>query len=527
MRSEFIHRLRIEQLERRDVLSGDVTVAVVGGDLVITGDASDNYLFIYQNVGGDWIVHGGRQLSGGSAVTGTETDVNGQSTPQTFAGVTGDLLIDMAGGNDEIEISNGDVLGVADIDLGAGDNHLILTTAFELPTPRFETNDASAEVRGALDFTGAVTVTSDTGDDSVYIDVDVTMTDDFTFAAGDGDDFVRLAGAGTWTVGGDVLLTFGTGDDVFNSDSLAINVTGNFGVTQGDAGSNGAEIFLVDSTVGGNVTITGAAGRNAVKLDSLDAGVVSLTLGAGADEVDVLDLTATSFACDLGDGDDRDVRFENITADTTISLAAGSGLDIISIQTLAATTVTVTGGDDADGIIAFDITATTVSFDSGDGTDVVGVYEVDATTLSVLTGLGSEGGGFIYGLVVGTCNITGTLTVDSGGGLDNVLLGSVTAATGNITTGDGSDGLIVMFSDIDNATFNSGADLDIVGAHDTVFQNLDVLLGAGNDQLWLGGVTASTSADLDGEADGGEFREPDSNTITGLVKTSLTDVAVS
>jgi hypothetical protein len=526
MRAAFVRPLRLEQLERREVLTGDVTVAVVGGDLVITGDADANYLFIYQNVGGDWIVHGGRQLSAGSAVTGTETDVNGQSTPQTFSGVTGDLLIDMAGGNDEIEISNADILGVADIDLGTGSNHLILTTAFELAVPRFETNDASAEVRGALDFTGAVTVTSDIGDDSVYIDVDVTMTDDFTFTAGAGDDFIRLAGAGTWTVGGDVLLTFGTGDDVFNSDSLAIDVSGNFTATQGDAGTGGAEVFLVDSTVGGNVTITAAAGRNAVTIDTLDAGIVSITLGAGADEISVLDLTATSLACDLGDGDDREVRFENITADTTISLIAGSGLDIISIQTLVATTVTVTGGNDADGIIAFDITATTVSFDSGDGTDVVGVYEVDATTLSVLTGLGSEGGGFIFGLVVGTCTVTGTLTVDSGAGLDNVLLGSVTAATANVTTGDGSDGLIVLFSDIDNATFNSGVDIDVVGAHDTVFQNLDVLLGDGNDQLWLGGVTASTSADLDGEDDGGEFREPESNTFTGLVKTSLTDVAV-
>jgi hypothetical protein len=48
-------------------------------------------------------------------------------------------------------------------------------------------------------------------------------------------------------------------------------------------------------------------------------------------------------------------------------------------------------------------------------------------------------------------------------------------------------------------------------------------LGDGVDQIWLGDVTTSTSADLNGETDGGTFHAPETNALTGMVKTSLTD----
>src|SRR5687768_11343178 len=99
-------RLLAEVLERRSVLNGDVTVAVVAGDLVITGDAGHNYINVWQDAGGDWMV-AGFYINNHSATT---TNVNGQATPQTFSGVTGDLLVDMGDGDDHFILSQGEVL---------------------------------------------------------------------------------------------------------------------------------------------------------------------------------------------------------------------------------------------------------------------------------------------------------------------------------------------------------------------------------------------------------------------------------
>jgi hypothetical protein len=518
-------RLFTERLERRELLAGDVSVSVVSGDLVVTGDAADNYLFIWQDGSGDWVVSGGRQLVSGAPQTGTETLINSLSGAQTFSGVTGGLMINLGLGNDQVEISNGQVLGPSVIDLGDGDNQLILTTGFTLADPGFEVNDGSSPVRGPLDFAGNLSISAGTGNDQVYVDIAATMQADVNFTSGAGDDFLQLSGTGTWNVGGSVDIDFGAGDDVFNSEFNAINVTGDFTVVQGDtATATGAKVWLIDATVGGTISVTGAAGHNFVQLENVTATTITLDLGDGADEVDTLNVSVTDFTADLGAGDDRDSWFETITATNQIQILTGAGEDVVPLQTINALTLIVSTGDDGDGVTAFDVTATTVSFDTGAGADVIGVYRVQATDLDVLTGDGDDGGGFIFGLVVGSSTITGTLTVNSGAGLNNVLLGSVTAAITNLQTGAQSDGVIIMFSDLDDMTLDTSDEIDVVGIYDTVFNNLDVLLGSGLDDFWLGNVTTNGSANLDGQVDGANVHEPTANSFTGRTDTNLTAV---
>jgi hypothetical protein len=183
----------------------------------------------------------------------------------------------------------------------------------------------------------------------------------------------------------------------------------------------------------------------------------------------------------------------------------------------------VNTGAGSDGIVAFGINATDVSFDTGSEPDVIGVYQSTAVNLAVRTGSGDEGNGF-YGVVVGTCTVTGLLQVDSGDGLDNVLLGSVIATSASILTGTGSDGLIVLFCDITTATFNTSDAPDVVGVYDSIFDDLTILLGSGVDDLWYGNLTTNTSASLQGELNGGKLHRLGTNQVQGETVLNLTVV---
>lgn len=89
-------RLRLENLEERWMLAGNVTAEVMWGSLIITGDNNDNGISIVPgNNPGDYVVQG--------------TDVNGLTSvngkPQEYLrGVRWSAHIDMEGGADEVTV---------------------------------------------------------------------------------------------------------------------------------------------------------------------------------------------------------------------------------------------------------------------------------------------------------------------------------------------------------------------------------------------------------------------------------------
>jgi hypothetical protein len=91
-------KLGFQQLESRMLMSGDVTVAVKHGALVVTGDNSDNRIEITQVGDGQY------QVANYSSIFYGDTSINGQSTPQTFSGVTGDFKINFKNGDNYVAI---------------------------------------------------------------------------------------------------------------------------------------------------------------------------------------------------------------------------------------------------------------------------------------------------------------------------------------------------------------------------------------------------------------------------------------
>jgi hypothetical protein len=97
-------------------MAGNITAALVGNDLVITGDAQSNALAIVGTANaGEFVVTG---VNDGDGVA---TNINGvPNDAVTISGVSGNLLITLAAGDDQITISDADVPADLVIDLGDG-----------------------------------------------------------------------------------------------------------------------------------------------------------------------------------------------------------------------------------------------------------------------------------------------------------------------------------------------------------------------------------------------------------------------
>ncbi len=104
--------LRYESLEKREVLAGNVTAAIVGGNLVISGDDNHNNIEIVgTGVPGEFRVIG-LDLAGA-------TLINGAAGPATFRGVMGGILINARGGNDLVAAHSLTTFGDLNVQGGA------------------------------------------------------------------------------------------------------------------------------------------------------------------------------------------------------------------------------------------------------------------------------------------------------------------------------------------------------------------------------------------------------------------------
>src|SRR5207247_5079240 len=86
--------MRFESLEARLALAGNVTAALVGGALIITGDNSANGILV-ERVDADSF-----------RITGLGTRVNGSFSAKQINGVTTGIGIDMKSGSDVVTLKN-------------------------------------------------------------------------------------------------------------------------------------------------------------------------------------------------------------------------------------------------------------------------------------------------------------------------------------------------------------------------------------------------------------------------------------
>jgi hypothetical protein len=268
-------KLRMEQMESREMMAGDVA-----------GYVSNNTLYLYESYGQagrdnsvviSQLAPGTVRVRGGVTADGTVSKINGAA--YTDFQVTGGLNIAFAGGNDSV------ILGPSLATGGSGNS------GFILGAPSFH--------NVTLNMGGPTTTTTR------------SLTSTVTLTPAD-KDYVSINRA---AIPGWLTINTGVGDD-----RVYVRET-----------SVGHSDLRTGAPNTGGITVNTGLGNDTIYFDGLaSAHDINIDAGAGNDRVDVLNgAVIDNFMAQLGDGDDvmsinnLKTRLQPGTAKTQISGAGG------------------------------------------------------------------------------------------------------------------------------------------------------------------------------------------------------------
>ncbi len=353
-------RLRFESLEQKQLLAADLSVAVIGGDLVITGDAEPNS-FILRS-GDDF----NEQFQIVNRIFGDT--INGQLDDLFVSGVTGNVIINTGGGDDVVRIF-GDGPGPLEfpgdlrINLGDGGDQLFLGHAefnFDFQLPLAIGDDLIIEGGAGDDYfeLTALQVTDDfniidtQGSNALnmlpgfffaFSDESTTVGDDFTIITGSGNDeigidqavvgdnlFVVVDGGDDAVflvnseVSGTTFVNLGDGSDALESESFvaghSLNVIG--------GGTN--DIFLSGVSSTSHIAIVTANGNDNVHISDSSTQLAIITTNDGEDQVAIIDSAFEQLFVKLGKGDDS-LTLEGVEVIKLALLSGGQGTDTLDL----------------------------------------------------------------------------------------------------------------------------------------------------------------------------------------------------
>lgn len=193
MKKQCGRKLRLENLESRQMMAGNVAVSVSGGDLVVVGDNQPNEVSIYQKSpgSGTWYVDGFQQ-------GGRDTTVNRRTGPQVFHGVRDDVRVYLNGGSDAVTLKNGKVPDELYVRTHSGNDYVWIENVSTRRDVNVDLGSSSSNTRE--DYLHMQRVTA--GDDILVegsrgrdvVIMDNVMAEDLIRArTGSGDDFVRAS----------------------------------------------------------------------------------------------------------------------------------------------------------------------------------------------------------------------------------------------------------------------------------------------------------------------------------------------
>ena len=487
--------MELEPLEERIAPAGSVAAEVIGGFLVITGDAADNVISI------DQLGLGAGQFR----IWGNDGTTVGGASSMEFSGVSKGIRLFMGGGSDGAGLDHIAVSGSVTFDGGDGDNTL----------------EASGCSIG-----GKLAVTNGAGFQSTY--VSGSVRGNLSITNGDGGSGVSVGAS----VGGNLVVKNGAGGDEL---VVTAPVGGSVSVTNG----MGDVMAAFASAIGGNLTMKTLDGAQAVSLSGADVGKVTISHGSGDSDVLVahsliggtLSLTnavgehtilmdeGTSVLGAVkvinGDGGSA-TQFENVTIGRGGSIVNGAGLDWVDFHAVASGGGWSIGNGDGGSQVVMDASVVRRAFAvaAGDGINVV---DIDTSEISggvkIANGDGDSGTLITETLLGRTDGPSGprfaSFTLAAGAGLHEVHLTGAQLANAKITT-EGRTGagiedtlikgtLAVRTGAFDDeiavkggaeiagaVTIDSGAGNDAIAADDVIIGgSVTVKAGDGNDVLLI------------------------------------------
>ncbi|MBL8810104.1 MAG: peptidylprolyl isomerase [Planctomycetaceae bacterium] len=264
---------RVEHLESRSLLAGNVVASLNGSHLTLTGDTADNTVEIAVN-GNEVQVRGlnSTTINGGTAVfvAAANTDT-----------LTGNVLINLGNGNDSAVFArNVKLNGLVSVVGGNGNDSLSSTGA------TFNRNVA---------FLGGA------GNDTFSLQ-DSTTNAALLIYGEAGNDLISLT---DMTVNGPVIIKGHAGDDGVSLNN--VSGTGSIGM---ETGLGEDDVTVRNSTLGGTLVIKTRQGQDAVMLDeNTFNGIVSVNTGRSNDALDIRDKNTFNKPLHVLMGDSR--RNEN------------------------------------------------------------------------------------------------------------------------------------------------------------------------------------------------------------------------
>ncbi|NOZ40314.1 MAG: hypothetical protein GXP24_08825 [Planctomycetes bacterium] len=314
-------KLSMQELEKRELMAGDVAVSLSNGVLNIEGDDAGNYVQV------DQLSDGAYKVSGRYS-NGRSTLINGRYNDLIFKGVE-NINVQMADGQDQLNLNGTgiptDLLkGDLNIQMGYGDDVVRVNKFWVAGDAQIDTDEVdnswNAKNQGddlltAKDFVviGSLDVTTSEGADQVLFVASSNnwnaFYEGFSLNTGTGTkagDIVDLQNVFTWK---GIDINTSNGDDTFNGKAM-MAYEGNININTYDGNDN---VTLLDSNMNWQLTdydtsvrINTGGDNDRVTLKNVDVrGSVLVETSSGNDKVEMDDVNAKEYLyASLGSGND-------------------------------------------------------------------------------------------------------------------------------------------------------------------------------------------------------------------------------
>ncbi|MCA9238432.1 MAG: hypothetical protein KDA44_23325 [Planctomycetales bacterium] len=331
-------RMGIERLEQKQMLAGDVLVSVVGGHLLVTGDAEANQIAVTSGEEpGSYLIRG---LDGTTVHMAGDDGAPAEQASVEVTGVRRDVRIAMGDGDDVVRIHDARFRGNVAVTTGQGEDRVLV--GLQAPADDAAEGDDAASgvfVRGSM--------TIRTGADNDEVRVAEATVGLLGIATDGGDDRVVLGAApeAPPTDGEPPASAETVGDNADAEDAHMLRARG-ISVLLGDGDDSAA---LTDVGARAGIAIGGGEGANRMTLHDVDAGfslLVSGGRGDAGDDVVLEDVTARVAAVRTGAGADH-VRIAD-SAFMALGVSVGAGDDVVSIAGTRARWAMFLGGPGED-----------------------------------------------------------------------------------------------------------------------------------------------------------------------------------
>ena len=283
----------VETLEHRAMLAGDVTVAVVHGDLLIAGDAEGNEIAVASGEQPGQVYVAGLPSP---SVVGTTT-VNGMTGRVLFEGVRHNVMVRMGEGDDVVRFQHLRVAGDLGVGTGGGDDRVMVGMP---PDPSQPNAPTGVHVRGAF------RIATGLGDD-VVIEQQVAVGLGHSVATGQGSDEVLIGAANTSTTPPDrpalaaerAFIDLGDENDVLRVNGAVLRQSIEV------AGGRGDDMVRLDHVAADRgIRVSGGAGDDEIGVSHVRTRQLSMNAGVGNDRVSIVDAALGGLRVDMGAGDD-------------------------------------------------------------------------------------------------------------------------------------------------------------------------------------------------------------------------------